>query len=84
MEVFFEEEPTSSRSCPAFDKKKSARTMPLGWVFFTVKEICHSMGHSCEGFEKELLAFFTGIEASHSYKESASSSKCGKKKAIAN
>jgi hypothetical protein len=33
------------------------------------------VGISCSGFEEELMAFFTAIEASHSQKESASSSK---------
>jgi hypothetical protein len=37
------------------------------------------MGLSCKGFEEELLALFMAIEASHSYKESAFSSKLGKK-----
>lgn len=33
------------------------------------------MGLSCEGFEQEFMALLMAVEASHSQKESASSSK---------
>jgi hypothetical protein len=79
MEVFFDEEPIPLRFCPALAKKKSAGTKSSAWVLQTVKEICHFVGLLCEGFEEELLALFTTIEASHSHKESASSSKLGKR-----
>ena len=45
------------------DKKKEG-TLPSAWVVQIVKEICHFVGLSCEGFEEELLPLFAVIEAS--------------------
>lgn len=53
--------------------------LPLAWVLQTLKEICHVMGISCEGFEEELLALFAAIEASNSKQASASCSSLGKR-----
>jgi hypothetical protein len=36
------------------------------WVLQKVKEICHYVGLSCEGFEGELMALLTTIEVSQS------------------
>lgn len=49
--------------------------MPSAWVLQTMEEIHHFVGLLYEGFEEELLVLFTAIEASHSFNESASSSK---------
>jgi hypothetical protein len=45
------------------------------WVLQKVKEICHQVGLSCEGFVKELMTLLSIIEASHFQKESTSRSK---------
>lgn len=42
-------------------------------------EIQHLVGLSGEGFKEEFMALLTAIEASHSQKESTSSSKLGNK-----
>jgi hypothetical protein len=60
--VFFDEEPIPLRFCPALAKKKSAGIKSSAWVLQTMKEICHFVGLSCEGFEEELLALFTQLK----------------------
>jgi len=79
VDMFFEEEPTSLRSCLTVAKQNCAGSMPSAWVLQTVKEIRHSVGLSGEGFEEELLALFTGIKASRSNQVSTSCSKLEKK-----
>lgn len=46
-------------------------SVSLGWVVERVKSFCHEVGLSCEGFEDELLALFTAIEASQHQNGSA-------------
>jgi hypothetical protein len=44
-----------------------------------MREIRHFVGWSCKGFEEELFALFTAIEAYQSPKETAYSSNLGSK-----
>lgn len=39
-------------------------SVSLDWVVERVKNLCHVVGLSCEGFEDQLLALFIAIEAS--------------------
>jgi hypothetical protein len=43
-----------------------------------MKEICHVVGLSCEGFEEELVALFAAIEASNSKQAATSCTGLGK------
>lgn len=54
--------------------------MPSAWVLLIVKEIRYFVGLSCKGFEEELLALFTAIEASHSDQVSTCCSNLGNKR----
>lgn len=73
--MFFGEEPIPLNSCPPFSNEKYVGAKSSAWVLQKVKEICHHVGLSCEGFEEVLMALLTTIEVNHSQKESASSSK---------
>lgn len=48
--------------------------MASGWVLQKVKDIRHYVGLSCAGFEGELMALLTTIEASHNQEEWVSNS----------
>lgn len=69
----FGEEPLQLSSCPpdANDKLLGAGSESSARVLQKVKEIRRHVRLSCEGFEEELMALLTAIEASHSQKESA-------------
>lgn len=43
--------------------------MTLDWVLQKVMGFFHHVGLSCEGFEEEIMALFTAIEASRYQKE---------------
>lgn len=49
--------------------------MTSEWVLQKVMGVCHQVGLSCEGFEGELMALFTTIEACRHQRELASNSK---------
>lgn len=73
MELYFGEEPLQLSSCPpdANEKLLGAGSESSARVLQKVKEIRRHVRLSCEGFEEELMALLTAIEASHSQKESA-------------
>lgn len=46
------------------------------WVFDRVKNFCHVVGLSCEGFEDQMLALFTTIKANRYQASLGSDPKC--------
>jgi hypothetical protein len=69
VDLFFEEEPTPLRFCPMVSKK-SSRVFAFSLGSANSEKIQHIVGFACEGLEKELMALFAAIEASHSEKAS--------------
>lgn len=49
------------------------------WVVERVKIFCHMVGLSCEGFEEQMMALFSAIEASRNQNGVVSSPKFGSK-----
>ena len=52
-------------SSGVFVKIERSKPRVSSWVLQLVKDILHYVGLSCEGFEGELMALLTTIEASH-------------------
>ena len=55
MEVFSGKEPIPLTSCAPFASEKCAGEKSSTWVLQKLKEICHHVGLSCEGFKEELM-----------------------------
>lgn len=56
------------------DKPDCTGLATSDWVLQKVKDFRHYVWLSCEGFEEELMALFTAIEASRYQKDLASNS----------
>lgn len=52
-------EPLVFNLVAVIDVQELPAIISTDWVVSKVKKICHVVGFSCEGFEKQMLALFT-------------------------
>lgn len=59
-----ENEPLVLNPIAVIEELEMPSSVSSDWVFESVKNFCHVVGLSCEGFKDQILSLFSAIEAS--------------------